>query len=692
MRRTRSCSVALLLLLVSCGPRTVTAPAPVPPAPEPLDEVGIRALAALLRLEDERVLDTALVARYLTAEHPEVRARAALAAGRLRDRAATPLLLGALADPDADVRTRTAFALGELADSSTRVVDALGRVALQDATSPAVEATGALGRLGVEAARAFIDTLLVDEMRDPLLRQEAVIVAWRLPHDSGTIRRLAAVAGSADAELRWRAAYSLARTGGTAAVPALLRAAGDADARVRANAVRGLTAPAADSAGERVAALSALLAVVSDTHPHARINALRLLPGYGDDERIAGALVDGLRDSDANVAIAAAQAVAQLADDVNTTDVATALAAAVDDATRANGLRTAALASLTRIDGARATSRAVQWAASSEWLLRMHAARALGALQWTTAAQPLQRLARDTHPLVAATALTAVQTAVQAGGTRRIFLEALGARHPLVRAAAARGLARDATPADLEPLLLAYDRARQDTIPDAALAALQGLQNVARTGTPVESTFFLRFGRHGAPADPAVHRAVGQFIGRTPADWGEPRPDMESRADAFYVDIVRSWIEPALNGAEPPLVTMTTHHGDIVVELAAADAPLTVHNFVTLIGRSYYDGSRWHRVVPNFVIQDGDPRGDGSGSPGHVIRDEINPLRYLRGTLGMAHSGPDTGGGQYFITHSPQPHLDGGYTVFGRVVAGMDVVDRVVQEDPLLGIRMGGTR
>jgi cyclophilin family peptidyl-prolyl cis-trans isomerase len=90
--------------------------------------------------------------------------------------------------------------------------------------------------------------------------------------------------------------------------------------------------------------------------------------------------------------------------------------------------------------------------------------------------------------------------------------------------------------------------------------------------------------------------------------------------------------------------------------------------------------------VPNFVLQDGDPRGDGSGGPGHAIRDEINTLRYARGSLGMALSGPDTGGSQFFITHSAQPHLDGGYTVFGRVVEGMDVADAILQDDPILGI------
>ena len=119
----------------------------------------------------------------------------------------------------------------------------------------------------------------------------------------------------------------------------------------------------------------------------------------------------------------------------------------------------------------------------------------------------------------------------------------------------------------------------------------------------------------------------------------------------------------------------------MVLQLYAYEAPLTVENFLRLADRRYFDGGRWHRVVPNFVIQDGDPRGDGSGGPGTVIRDEINRRRYDRGALGMALSGPDTGGSQFFITHSAQPHLDGGYTVFGHVVTGWDVLDQIVQGD-----------
>ena len=122
------------------------------------------------------------------------------------------------------------------------------------------------------------------------------------------------------------------------------------------------------------------------------------------------------------------------------------------------------------------------------------------------------------------------------------------------------------------------------------------------------------------------------------------------------------------------------------LELFAEAAPITVDNFVSLARRGYFDGRAWHRVVPNFVIQAGDPRGDGNGGPGYAIRDELNPHRYGRGTLGMALSGPNTGGSQFFVTHSAQPHLDGGYTVFGRLRSGGEVLDRIVQGDRIVRI------
>ena len=126
-----------------------------------------------------------------------------------------------------------------------------------------------------------------------------------------------------------------------------------------------------------------------------------------------------------------------------------------------------------------------------------------------------------------------------------------------------------------------------------------------------------------------------------------------------------------------------TKKGDIELELFEKDAPNTVANFVKLINEGFYDGLTFHRVIPNFVIQGGCPKGNGTGGPGYTIKCETegNPNKHGTGALSMAHAGKDTGGSQFFITHSPQPHLDGVHTVFGKVTKGMDVVNKIQQGD-----------
>jgi cyclophilin family peptidyl-prolyl cis-trans isomerase len=126
----------------------------------------------------------------------------------------------------------------------------------------------------------------------------------------------------------------------------------------------------------------------------------------------------------------------------------------------------------------------------------------------------------------------------------------------------------------------------------------------------------------------------------------------------------------------------------MVIRCLAEEAPVHVASFVRLAREGYYDGLIWHRVVSNFVIQGGDPRGDGWGGAGYTMRDEINTIRYARGTVGMPKAGKDTGGGQIFITHVPTPHLDGNYTVFGQVVSGLEVVDRIEVGDEIVRARV----
>ncbi|MBO9320436.1 MAG: peptidylprolyl isomerase, partial [Chloroflexus sp.] len=128
-------------------------------------------------------------------------------------------------------------------------------------------------------------------------------------------------------------------------------------------------------------------------------------------------------------------------------------------------------------------------------------------------------------------------------------------------------------------------------------------------------------------------------------------------------------------------VTMETTRGTIELDLYPQHAPLTVNNFVFLVREGFYDGLTFHRVIKDFVIQGGDPTGRGSGGPGYRFRDEVigNPLTHEAGVISMANAGPNTNGSQFFITHTPQPHLNGRHTVFGRVVNGMDVVYAIQQ-------------
>jgi peptidyl-prolyl cis-trans isomerase B (cyclophilin B) len=135
-------------------------------------------------------------------------------------------------------------------------------------------------------------------------------------------------------------------------------------------------------------------------------------------------------------------------------------------------------------------------------------------------------------------------------------------------------------------------------------------------------------------------------------------------------------------------ISMETTRGTIELEMYPQFAPKTVNNFVFLTKEGYYDGVSFHRVIANFVIQGGDPTGTGAGGPGYKFEDEFNnnPLKHERGVMSMANAGPGTNGSQFFITHSPQPHLNGKHTVFAKVTSGLEVVDAIRQGDKMIKV------
>jgi cyclophilin family peptidyl-prolyl cis-trans isomerase len=184
----------------------------------------------------------------------------------------------------------------------------------------------------------------------------------------------------------------------------------------------------------------------------------------------------------------------------------------------------------------------------------------------------------------------------------------------------------------------------------------------------------------------------GVLSAKPPDDIAEEQVTVLARRFAEAIDRYRvKWAkESAIRAAEAkaddlPRVRLTTTQGDIVVELFENEAPQTVANFLTLVKKGFYDGVTFHRVIPKFMAQGGDPQGDGSGGPGYAIRCECyepDARMHFRGSLSMAHSGRDTGGSQFFLTFVPTEHLDGIHTVFGRVIEGMDVLAQLQHRIP----------
>jgi cyclophilin family peptidyl-prolyl cis-trans isomerase len=222
----------------------------------------------------------------------------------------------------------------------------------------------------------------------------------------------------------------------------------------------------------------------------------------------------------------------------------------------------------------------------------------------------------------------------------------------------------------LEDLAAALPGVYREGTVEAGLAGVRAVAARAQ-GEPLQRGAAVDLLEKLAEGGPYVlRREVGVSLGKL----GRPVPKLAPAEQGKDTEIYRQIV---LRTRQPHTVEVRTQRGTITLRLDCPQAPLTCLNFLNLAGQGFFDGLAFHRVVADFVIQGGDPKGDGSGGPGYSIRDEINRLRYSRGVVGMALAGPDTGGSQFFITLSPQPHLDGGYTAFGEVIAGAEVLDQI---------------
>jgi peptidyl-prolyl cis-trans isomerase B (cyclophilin B) len=252
---------------------------------------------------------------------------------------------------------------------------------------------------------------------------------------------------------------------------------------------------------------------------------------------------------------------------------------------------------------------------------------------------------------------------------------------PVVRVAAAGVLGSVADPEDVSALGAMFRQAQGDSIPDAAWAALDALLMITDASAEGESRVTLSFlARTRRPENYLVRSWAESNWPLASERWGPTYPvETQLTLQDYRAVVERFLVNHSV--AYPHVFVETERDGTIELELFGPDAPLTVQRFLSLVDRRFFDGMRWHRVVPGFVLQTGDPRGDGWGLAPGAIRDELNRRRYRTRYVGMALSGPDTGSSQWFITLSPQPRLDGGYTVFGRVVGTSPGMSRLTQGD-----------
>lgn len=684
--------------------------------------------AALLLLVDRQLYEPVIVRRAIAGPAP-LRAELARAVGRIGDPRGIGVLSDLLADEDLEVRREAAFAMGEIGEE----LAAVAGVVREGGSEPSPEAESARRRLAARLLVAVVDPdretgrLAIEGLgkSEVVLAQVAGALvdlpegergARLLPslyrfREPGRIPVAGEALGDPDPELHAWAAYALLRDPLPEALGYARALVEDRSPRVRAWAARALGRV---GEGEDLRWLQPLL---DEEDPGPLVQALgagRALVAGGEAApeaswrpRLAELLVHPLP----GVRMAVLDASAAWLPDGGLARELAARAVAGPPAEAA-----AALLALAGGGDPRAAELAAEASSSPEPALRAAAAEAAAVLG---APEILARLAEDPEARVRQAVLAARLAGaggVEPGAAARAALADLD---PGVRATALDWLGEHPVLplAALEPALA---RALASPVLEEGLAAIDAL--AARAGALAARAGALAAGA-GAPAAGAgalaaqagaeprergalvgllgeVAAGATQALRRRAADalagLGLPRPAVgpidTGKSLAIYRDmIVQTAAERTVEIRLAPPAGGAPGAGAparvLRLRLACPLAPLTCLSFLQLARQGYYDGTPLHRVVPDFVVQGGDPRGDGWGGPGYALRDEVNRLRYGRGVLGMAHAGPDTAGSQFFITLAPQPHLDGGYTVFGEVVEGEELLDGIARGDLVVAIR-----
>ena len=661
--------VLAVMLLSGCAAGPARVPAPTPATTEAPYGFTVEEEARVVRLEDRREYDAAFVQQWVHHPNSLHRARIALALGRIgphtfidlngngerdsNERQAGVEDLAALAnDRDVTVRVTTAFALGQIGDVAA--TDTLLQLATdRESADVAAEAVEAMSKLAPKLQLGSYARYTGEDQREGV-RARAIRYLFRFRSDDASAIAASALESPSSA-IRQEAAYALARRAYALARARLELLITDPNLLTRSYVARALGAIAAPES------LPVLMNGLADAHPWVRTNSAFAIgrvfaktPALATSAADAARIIATTEDPDPGTRASSIDALGYFAKQSEVArkrlfEIATAgsrwerelAAGAIAKQFNDEKLLPAGLTGWAKV-------RVLEAASALSDRLR-------------------PAYVKDPEPLVRANALSTIPDD-RVNANLDLIRPALNDDDVIVREYAIERYSKSNDANRLATLTAAEEHARGDHQDDARLAAIQGLAQIDDPGREPFLRGLLQ------DHDPVVRRIAADLIEQR---LQKPRPQYTplpvDRND--YAQIVE-W------SRQPHTATIHMTRGLIQIALLTQDAPITTWNFAQLAKQKYFDNTSFMRVVPNFVIQGGDPRNDMEGSPGYSIRDEINLQKYTRAAVGMALSGPDTGGSQFFITHSPQPHLDGGYTIFGRVTDGMNaVVDQTERGD-----------
>ncbi|MBL7995879.1 HEAT repeat domain-containing protein [bacterium] len=669
------------------------------------DNKSNTALEKVLMFQDNRTSPDSL---YPFLRHPDpfLNMRAVAAMGQLQDTNAIDSLIFFARHSSPEMSQKAVFSLGQIGMISPGVSAQIRiETALQElynnpkSTSIKTSVLEALGKTG--SGRSF--DLIMAALNDTSvsISKESALACARMAirnlRNEKTYPGLIQNLQHLNTSIRWASVYALMRIHDKKTAPAILPSLKDSDDRVRMDAARALGLMKLESKDpdykEIVQAL--IVSVFNDADWKVRVNAVNALGNFkfklDDLKKIYFlAAFEGKKDSSFHVRISAIRAMAKSfnndvkdirsflgdftgrflknAEPQEKGEILIALSQMVNEKILSDDAMAAQIQDLLK---------------SPDGYLRSRVVEALGNTNSSAALVYLEQALSDSFGLVQNNALEALSK-IKDGRAEDLIIQSLGSHDVTLLSIAAGILSADETVKKnrvkcdtlSQKIIRSFQVVKPPIDIEVQMAIFDALGDLKSSVTAEFLRPFLADTNYIVAANTAKN--IKKITGEKPKEIEATDKKINSIDFAYFLKLKE----------HKPTAVIESNKGKIEIEFYIDDAPMTVINFVRLSEKKFFDRLRFHRVVPNFVIQGGDPLGTGWGGPGYSIRSEFSSLHYDRGTVGMASAGKDTEGCQWFITHSPQPHLDGRYTIFARVRNGLEVVDAIQVGDTISQVKI----